>query len=267
MVNRHITPVELTCPHCNVREKFYQTGDHVCFECHNKSVIDCDFKSGGVEIVYRHWWDGMSPRMSTTIHHVLDYDPMPHVTIKPRQKTEMREYKCLECGWHECSETDHFKCTQCGNWSHDDIRARFEALKDLPLPDQVRNRFRAECAKHGVDYDAESARINGEPPRPFVRPLESPALHAQRVGRVRRLPKGDMTEPGYDTALPGYDRKAARNKAVQRSELRWVGAAFVAVIVVARFVTAHDFGSFVGDMLTLGLGAAIGLTFFKPDKR
>lgn len=256
----NITPVELTCPHCNTREKVTQTGDHECFECHNKSVIDCDLKSGGVEIVYRHWWDGMSPRMSTTIHHVIDYDAMPYMTIKPRPKTEMREYKCLACGWHECAETDHFKCTQCGNWSHDDIRARFEELKDLPLPDQVRNRLRAECAKHGVDYDAESARINSEPPRPFVRPLESPSLYAQRVGRVRRLPEGDMTEPGYD-------RKAARNKAVQRSELRWMVVVFAIPAILARIVTAHDFDSVVRELCALVVGASLAAVFLNSDKR
>jgi len=115
---------------------------------------------------------------------------------------------------------------------------------------------------HPLPPPAPKPRLvkDGEPPRPFIRPLESPSLYAQRVGRVRRLPEGDMPKPGYD-------RKAARNKAVQRSELRWVGVAFVAVIVLARFVTAHDFGSFVGDMLTLALGAAIGLAFFNPDER
>lgn len=212
MVARHITPVELTCPHCNTREKVTQTGDHVCFECNNKSVIDCDFKSGGVEIVYRHWWDGMSPRMSTTIHHILDYDQMPYVTIKPpppapgaesiadrRAGLRRKIYKCPHCNTLSQQEVlKHWTCRHCGT---------------------------------------------------YVPPHPNDIAHAAGV------------------AKSGYDRKAARTKALQRSELRWIGAAFVAVIVIARFVTAHDLGSFVGDVLTLGLGAAIGLTFFKPDKR
>lgn len=166
-------------------------------------------------------------------------------------------------------------CEDCGKPWQVSVRSESVGFQELrvewPEGDKVRGKpvYHHIITTRPAPPPAPAPRLvkDGEPPRPFVRPLESPALYAQRMGRVRRLPEGDMTKPGYDTALPGYDRKAARNKAVQRSELRWVGVAFVAVIVVARFVTAHDFGSFVGDMLTLALGAAIGLAFFNPDER
>lgn len=203
-----LAPLNIDCPHCAVST--HVAGEHTirCRCCEELWQVRLHSDSVGFQELRVEWFDGLEVRSKPVYHHLTNPAPEP----APKPQPQPREYKCLECGWHECSETDWFKCTQCGNWTHDDISARFEALKGIP------------------------------PPQP-------------------RFYQGERR------VAPGYSLKEARKKAVHRSELRWIGAAFVAVIVIARFVTAHDFGSFVGDVLTLGLGAAIGLTFFKPDKR
>lgn len=203
-----LAPINLNCPHCGVLTHVCKDCVINCNACRNVWSVRVEKESPGFQELRVEWFDGLDVRGKPVYHHITSPAPEP----APKPKPQPREYKCLECGWHECSETDWFKCTQCGNWTHDDIRARFAALKDLP------------------------------PPQP-------------------RLYQGERR------VAPGYSLKEARKKAVHRSELRWIGAAFVAVIVIARFVTAHDFGSFVSDLLTLGLGAALGVTFFNPDER
>lgn len=248
--------INLNCPHCGVLTHVCKDCVISCNACRNVWSVRVEKESPGFQELRVEWFDGLDVRGKPVYHHITTPAPEP----APKPQPQPREYKCLNCGWHECSETDWFKCTQCGNWTHDDIRARFEALKDIPPPAPgaetladkragIRRKIYT-CPNCGTLSQQEvlkpwTCRHCGT----YVPPHPNDKGHAERV------------------AKSGYDRKAARTKALQRSELRWIGAAFVAVIVLARFVTAHDFGFFVGDVLTLALGAAIGLTFFKPDKR
>lgn len=222
-----IAPINIACPHCGEREtKVSREGVDVCLSCKRTFGVFLARRLQGIEVLSVQWFEGMDACKKEIFHHVIT-PPRP----------ELREYKCLACGWHESSTTDWFKCRQCGNWTHDDIRARFEALKDLPPP---------------------------RPQEPYVKavvePVESPSLYVQSVGRASRYPEGDMT-------LPGYDLKAARKGREDRRALALVLGCIAVLLSTASIVTAHDFSEVIWRLTSVAAGVTWAHCLLALDKR
>ena len=153
-----LAPLNIDCPHCAVST--HVAGEHTirCRCCEELWQVRLHSDSVGFQELRVEWFDGLEVRSKPVYHHLTNPAPEP----APKPQPQPREYKCLECGWHECSETDWFKCTQCGNWTHDDISARFEALKGIPPPQP---RFYQGERRVAPGYSLKEARKDREDKR------------------------------------------------------------------------------------------------------